>query len=178
MPAVTPNYMIEYPCASDTLDPAAFGTWANDIETAIETVQARAEFARLSPRTVVTGTTLAVPSGVLTTLNHATTLVADARITNGAIVLTFTVGGVYMLNAQLEFPNGSAATAIQATITGPGTQVIQRDLAITPGAALRLNVSGLFVIQAAQTAVFSVLHSSGAALDVVLLGSAEFVCEV
>lgn len=178
MPAFTPNYSIEYPCASDTLDPTVFATWADDIETAIETVQARAEFARLSPRTVVTGTTLAVPSGVLTTLNHATTLVADARITNGAIVLTFTVAGVYMLNSQLEFPNGSSATAIQATITGPGGQVIQRDLAASPGDAFRLNISGLLVIQAGQTAVFSVLHASGAALDVVVLASAEFVCEV
>lgn len=178
MPGVTPNYSIEYPCGSDTIDPLVFGTWANGIETAIETVQARADFARLSPRTVVSGQTNAVASGVQTTLNHGTTVVADARITNGTTSLTFTVAGVYMLNGQLEFPSGATATAIQATITGPGTQIIQRDMPITPGDALRLNISGLLVVAAGQTAVSSVLHTSAGALDVFWLLSAEFVCEV
>ena|SRR5688572_1445062 len=179
MPGLTPNYAIEYPCASDTIDPAVFGTWANDIESAIETVQARAELARIRPRTSVTGTTNAVASGVQTTLNHATTIIADPRITNGTTSLTFLVAGVYMMTAQLEEGGGIGTTSTQLTITGPGTQIIQRDMPITPGSpTFKLNVSGLLVVAAGNTAVTSVLYTGAGPLTFDVLVTAAFICEV
>ena len=180
MPAFTPNYFIEFPCASDTIDPTVFGTWANDIESAIETVQARSELARIRPRTSVTGTTNAVASGVQTTLNHATTIIADPRITNGTTSLTFTVAGVYMMTAQLEDTSGGlGTTSTQLTITGPGTQIIQRDMPSSPAAATyKLNISGLLVVAAGNTAVTSVLYTGAGPLTFDVLVTAAFICEV
>lgn len=179
MPAFTPNYFIEFPCASDTITPAVFDTWANDIESAIETVQARAELVRIRPRASVTGTTPGVVAGVQTTLNHATNIISDARIVNGTTSLTFTVAGVYMMTAQLEEGGGIGTTSTQLTITGPGTQIIQRDMPITPGSpTFKLNVSGLLVVAAGNTAVTSVLYSGAGPLTFDVLVTAAFICEV
>lgn len=178
MTAFTPNYGIEYPCASDTIDPALFQSWAEDIETAIETVQARSELARIRPRVSVIGNTPAVVTGVQTTLNHSTDIITHADIVNGGTSLTFNRAGVYMLTAQLEFPNGAANTATQLTITGPGVQVIQRDMPITPGDVMRLNVSGLLVMAVGNTAVTSILYTGASPLSVDVLVTAAFICEV
>lgn len=179
MPAFTPNYMIEFPCASDTITPTVFDTWANDIESAIETVQARAELVRIRPRVSVTGTTIAVAAGVQTTLNHATNLITHAGITNGTTSLTFNVAGVYVMTAQLEEGGGIGTTSTQLTITGPGTQIIQRDMPITPGSpTFKLNISGLLVVAAGNTAVTSVLYSGAGPLTFDVLVTAAFICEV
>lgn len=174
MPGTTVNYGIEYPCAGDTFDPAAFETWAQGIETAILATQERSELARIRARVSVTGFT-SVPNGVTTPLNHGTDLLTHPDITNNTTFLTMNRAGVYMMAAQLA----SGADDVTLSITGPGTQVISRDLSFQAGAPTGMNVSGLLVMSAGDTATVSALFvPGGGPFDAFVLFSAAFICEV
>lgn len=117
MPALTPEFEIQYPCAGDTIDPAALEAYAQTTQDALNEVAALGVAALQPPRVLVrqvTGTDLV--AGALTTATF------DTEIWDTASMFTLAAPTIITLPE-----NGSYLISVQTRVTSiPGVPVSLR----------------------------------------------------
>lgn len=181
MPGLTPNFGIRYPCAGEIIDPGVFQDFAEDVEAALDTVNAAGDFALLRPRgaqrTALTGTSTAV--GVTTTMSYSTTDFND-DLTISAGGFTVVTDGVYMVDCQFQpITTVTTVTSFAGHVLQNAVVNWRRKLGQTgpPTTADAINVSGLLDCTAGDTVTAQwVWTGTGGPMFVYSRLSMSFIC--
>lgn len=147
MPGFTPVFGIEYPCAGETIDPAVFQTFADDVEAALAVVDALNTAALQRPRAAIRDSSTIAAVNVMTSITFDTTDFA-VGITTGATGFTTVTTGIYEVSLEVDTVGPlTSVTSLVAEMRLAGTILYRRK--IEPNPALTegepLNVSGLMM---------------------------------
>jgi len=152
MPGQTTNFGIEYPCPGDTITAAAFQTWTEGIEDALEQVNDAAVAAANRPRAMLrTATTgFAVAAGAATQISFDEVvydsgfggLSGVAPYTAFDIAGTGFIDGLYMFMAQFTPVNtATTVTSFEAEILASNTTIAARTLASSAATTIARPIS-------------------------------------
>lgn len=183
MPGTTTNFGIRFPCSGETIDPTVFQNFAEDVDTALATVDTAQQFAQTRPAASVftndAGSSVAV--GVRTAMTFTTTAFNNG-MTVGATTLTAITGGIYMVTAEFADINaGTTNTSWTGSIDVNATTVVARTLgrSTSNASASNINVSMLTRVTAGSTiSAYWFWLGSGGPMFVYCNLSAQFICDL
>lgn len=182
MPGFTPNFAIQYPCAGETIDPAVFQTFADDVEAALSTVEAASDFALARPNAAIRDATDSVAFGAMANIAWDTTDFNNNMTPSGAGFI-IPQDGLYMADLDVgSITTPTTVTSWAAEIQVGGVTKYRRKVSETstvPPVPLRLNVSGLVQGTTGQAVIFQ-FGWTGTGINLVLTARASIslVCDL
>lgn len=182
MPGFTPVFGIQFPCAGETIDPAVFQTFADDVETALATVDAVADSALTRPNAAIRDSGTSIAFGAMANLSFDSTDFVHG-MTVGGTGFTIPRNGLYMIDVDagsVTIP--TTVTSWAAEIQIDGVTKYRRKLSetvTTPPVPLRVNVSGLVVANSGQAITFQFgWTGTGINLDVTARASISLISDL